>query len=306
MKVLLIGGAGFIGSNLSNHLVKRGHEVRVLTRTSTVLRNASPLIEYVYGDFLDKDLLTFCLQDIDVVVQLVSSTVPSTSNLDMPYDVQSNIGGMLQLLNACAETSVKKVIFPSSGGTIYGVPQQIPISESHPNDPVCSYGITKLTIEKYLHLFHHLNHIDYVILRIANPYGAGQNPNGKVGAIPVFLNKIIHQEPIKIWGDGSVVRDYIYIDDVVAAFSKVIESSPEQRLFNIGSGCGVSLNQLIQLIGNILNMDVAVEYEEARSCDIPVNVLDISRAKTYLDWAPHTSLEQGILMTWKWLQSILE
>jgi UDP-glucose 4-epimerase len=304
MKILLVGGTGFIGSNLSRYLVEQGHKVRVLTRKLTVFSYVSPLIEYVYGDFLDEAALDACLEDIDIVVQLVSSTVPSTSNLDMSYDVQSNIGGMLQLLNACVKNSVQKVIFPSSGGTIYGMPKQIPINESHPTDPICSYGITKLAIEKYLYLFNYLNELDYVILRISNPYGAGQSPNGKVGVIPTLLYKIMHQETIKIWGDGGATRDYIYIHDVIAAFGKVIDSSTEHRLFNIGSGQGVSLNQLIDIIQQIFKIDINVEYGESRSFDIPVNVLDISRAKTHLDWTPQTSLEEGILLTWKWLHSM--
>lgn len=302
MTVLIIGGAGFIGFHLTERLLSEKCQVRVLSRKPNPFYALNPKVEYIFGDYLNESLLKTALQGVDVVYQLVSTTTPSTSNLNIVFDVESNVVGMVRLLELCVEASIRKVIFPSSGGTIYGIPEEVPIHESHPTNPICSYAIAKLTVEKYLRLFHHLYKLDYTILRIANPYGPGQDPSGKIGVISRFLSQIQANEPIKIWGDGTIVRDYIYVLDVVKALYNAMQLISEEKVFNIGSGRGTSLNELINIIKQVTGSTFAVEYVQGRLFDTPVSVLDISRAKKHLDWSPTISLEEGLISTWHWIQ----
>ncbi|MBX9686175.1 MAG: NAD-dependent epimerase/dehydratase family protein [Candidatus Obscuribacterales bacterium] len=304
MKALIIGGNGFIGSNLADCLLKAGHKVTSFDRYPSRYREADPRINYVYGDFANHGEVQEVVKGNDWIFHLAYTTLPASSNEDPAFDVRSNIIDTLQLLEACRESQVKKVVFISSGGTVYGVPQSLPIHENHPTEPICSYGITKLTIEKYLHLYHHLHNLDYVVVRLANPYGELQNPQAKQGAIAVFLGNVMQGKPITIWGDGEVVRDYIYIGDAAEALLKAAEYCPDEnepRVFNVGSGCGQSLNEIVRAIRAVVGKDLEVVHHPARSADVPANVLDIERAKKCLDWQPEINLESGIRKTWDWL-----
>jgi UDP-glucose 4-epimerase len=307
MKALIIGGNGFIGTNLADALLKSGHKVTSFDRYPSRYREPDPRITYVYGDFANHGEVQDAVRGNDWIFHLAYTTLPATSNEDPQFDVRSNIIDTLQLLEACKECNVKKIIFISSGGTVYGVPQNLPITEDHPTEPICSYGITKLTIEKYLHLYHHLHNLDYVVARLANPYGELQNPQAKQGAIAVFLGNVISDKPITIWGDGEVVRDYIYISDAAEALVKAAEYCPDEnepRVFNIGSGGGQTLNEIVRAIKNVVGKPVEVVHHPARSADVPVNVLDIQRAKKCLEWQPEINLENGIRKTWDWLSKV--
>ncbi len=304
MKALIIGGNGFIGSNLADALLRSGHKVTSFDRYPSRYREADPRINYIYGDFANHGEVEEAVKGIDWIFHLAYTTLPATSNEDPMFDVRSNIIDTLQLLEACRKFSVKKVVFISSGGTVYGVPQTLPIDEDHPTEPICSYGITKLTIEKYLHLYHHLHNLDYVVARLANPYGELQNPQAKQGAIAVFLGNVLQNKPITIWGDGEVIRDYIYIGDAAEALVKAAEYCPDEkepRVFNIGSGGGQSLNEIVRAIRAAVGRELEVVHHPARSADVPANVLDISRAKKCLNWKPEINLEHGIRKTWDWL-----
>ncbi len=308
MKALVIGGNGFIGTNLVNLLKKNGHQVRIFDRYPNRFNPPMTDVENVVGEFSNHGEIAEAVRGMDWVFHLACTTLPQTSNDDPVYDIASNIGGTVQLLQECVKNKVKKVVFISSGGTIYGVPQSAPISEDHPTEPICSYGITKLAIEKYLHLFHWLHGLEYVCARLSNPYGELQNPDAKQGAMGVFLGQIARHQPITIWGDGNVVRDYIYIGDTVKALLCAAEYDPKKldgpRVFNIGHGEGYSLNQLVEAIKEVVGPHVEVRYTEARPVDVPVNVLDISRAKKYLGWQPETDLKDGIGKSWEWINSL--
>lgn len=307
MNCLVLGGAGFIGSHIVEALLLRGHKVRVFDRPRIDTKNLSgsmAQIEFLSGDFTNESDIAKALEGIDTVVHLVSTTIPSTSNDNPVYDAETNIAGTVRLLALAKVAGVKKIVFASSGGTVYGEPLHLPIPETHPNNPICSYGITKLAIEKYLHIFYHLYGLDYSILRIANPYGERQNPNGGLGAVTVFLWKVLHGEPITIWGNGEVARDYFHISDLVAAFVSVIENIPPSRIYNIGSGRAYSLNEILAVIQAVTGKTATVNYTPARKLDVPVNYLDITRAKVELSWKPTISLEQGLAKTLTWLQTL--
>lgn len=287
MKCLVLGGAGFIGSHIVDALLERGNEVRVFDRpnidTKNILNSISH-IEFQSGDFSNESDLAKALEGIDVVVHLVSTTIPSMSNVDPIYDVETNIAGTIRMLSLAKDTGVKKVVFASSGGTVYGEPLYLPIPENHPNDPICSYGITKLAIEKYLHLFQHLHGLDYSILRIANPYGERQNTGSGLGAINTFLWKVVNKEPITIWGDGEVSRDYFHISDLTAAFVGVIEGGIPSKIYNIGSGVAYSLNEILDVIQTVTGEKAVVHYTPGRKSDVSSNYLDISKAQQDFGW----------------------
>jgi UDP-glucose 4-epimerase len=303
-RCLILGGKGFIGSHLVEAILLAGMSVRVFNRLgaqSLIPPKLYPQIEMFEGDLADPVSLAAALDGCDVCFHLISTTIPKTSNEAPAYDVQSNVLGTINLLEQARKTGLKKIVFLSSGGTVYGIPQYCPIDELHPTDPLCSYGITKLAIEKYLALYRALYGLDYAVLRVSNPYGEGQRVTATQGAVAVFLGRALNEEKLVIWGDGSVARDYIYIGDVICSLMSVMNYSGNKHIFNIGSGVPTTLLELIAAIELVVGKKVALEFLPARSLDVPTNVLDIKQAKTELDWAPKVSLSDGLLKMKNWI-----
>jgi UDP-glucose 4-epimerase len=293
-----MGGSGFIGSSLCRALIGRDGIVRSFARSVPPVDSADHewqrRVEWVCGDFSDAELVCKSLRKIDVVFHLISSTIPATSNSDPRYDLSSNVLPTLQMLDLLKDSDVRKLIFVSSGGAIYGKPEQVPIPEDHATNPICAYGIQKLSIEKYLHLFHHLWKLDYAVVRPSNPYGVGQPVNRPQGAIANFMHKALRREPVEIWGDGRVIRDYIYIEDLIEACLLLIDHTGPSRVFNIGTGRGHTLLELVTMIENITREPMTVHFRAARSADVPANVLNISRALAELNWQPKTDIVTGL------------
>lgn len=301
---LVLGGAGFIGLHVAEALAREGHRVRIFDRPH--VDRLAPLrraYEVFTGDFLDAYSLIPALRGCEVVFHLVSTTLPKSSNDNPVYDVESNVVGSVRLLELCRVHGVRKLVYASSGGTVYGVPRSLPLGEDHPTDPISSYGIHKLAVEKYLSLARRLYGVDYCILRPANLYGPRQRLDIAQGAVAVFLDRALRDQPIELWGDGSVVRDYVYISDAVEAILAAARFEGEPRVFNVGSGVGVSLNQLIEEIGRLLGRPVKVQRSEARPVDVPANVLDASAALRHLGWRAGTPLAEGLRRTCEWLRA---
>lgn len=308
MKLVVFGGGGFIGSAICDKLLEDGHQLRIFERPRVPAYrefSATEQVEWTTGDLGNIHDLTSAIEGMDAVVHLVSTTLPKSSNDDPVYDVQTNIVPSLHMLDAMVKLKVKKIVFISSGGTVYGNPQYTPIDEMHPTEPVVSYGITKLTIEKYLHMFARLHGLKTVTLRVANPYGERQRVETAQGAVGVFLHRALNQQPIEIWGDGSVQRDYIHVRDVAAAFAKAVTYEGAQEVFNISSGQGTSLNDLIAMIEGALKKKLDVNYQPGRTFDIDINVLSNERAKKELCWQPEISMQDGLERTIKWLLEAL-
>ncbi len=301
-KCLIIGGGGFLGWHLTKGLLERGgYEVRILEMPQKQYPHLTQFldkIEMIQGDFTDCSVIQSAVCDMDFVFHLASTVLPQNSVLDPSFDLKTNVIGSVQLLEVCRRQKIKKIIFASSGGTVYGIPKTLPIPETHPTYPLCSYGITKLTIEKYLNMYHHLYNLDYVVLRSSNFYGGRKNLSHLQGAVDVFLNKVKNKQPIIIWGDGEIIRDYVYIEDAKESFILACEKQTENKIFNIGSGKGTSLNELIVLIKKVIGEEFEVRYEPGRPFDVTVNILDIERAKKELGWGPKVSLKDGILKEW--------
>lgn len=297
MRALVIGGNGFIGSSLVEALRARGDAVTVLDRFAPRVDRDWSGVRYETGDLANIDVLAGLLDGIDQVFHLASSTVPSTADAEPARDVADNLLGTLGVLDAMRMHGVRRICYFSSGGTVYGNPCQVPVPEDHPLQPISSYGIVKVAIEHYLTMFQRQGWLDPVIIRPSNPYGPGQSLGGVQGAVAVFLGKALRGEAIQIWGDGEVVRDYIFIEDLISLVLRVADSS-QTGSFNAGSGLGVSLNQLCATIRDVTGLALPAEYRPGRAFDVRAVVLDVARARRELDWQPLVGLREGLHRTW--------
>ncbi|AKC10081.1 NAD-dependent epimerase/dehydratase family protein [Agrobacterium tumefaciens] len=290
-------------------LERKGYFVRSFDRALNEKRGgaseekSASNVEHFSGNFLARSDIETALNGIDVCFHLISTTIASTSNANPTFDVETNLLGTLQLLKCAVKSGVKRIVFISSGGTVYGVPKTIPISEEHSTYPTSSYGITKLAIEKYLDLYRSLHGLEYVTLRLANPYGVGQRLDAQQGAIAVFLARALRGEEISIWGDGSVIRDYIYVDDAIDAMVRSADVNIQGGcVVNIGAGVGYSINEILSAIEKVTGRRTNKKYVEGRTYDVPANVLDISAAARLLGWTPKISLEEGLLRFSNWIK----
>lgn len=299
--VLVLGGAGFLGSHLVGALVHEGAAVRVFDRTRNWTHfGDTSKVEIFEGEFGNRADIAAALDGCGTVFHLVGTTLPKASNDDPVHDLESNLLPTVQFLEVARRREVKKIVFASSGGTIYGVPATLPIPEHHETRPLCSYGIHKLAIEHYLHLHRSLYGLDYCVLRLANPFGERQRPDASQGAVSVFLDKALRGEEIVVWGDGSAVRDYVYVGDVAQAFCQAARYTGSRRTFNIGSGRGLSVNELISSIEAVVGRTISRRHLPGRPFDVPVNVLDISLAAAHLGWQPRCSFREGLRRTLEW------
>lgn len=301
MKVTILGGFGFIGSAVTERCIEAGCDVTVFSRESSDdgrLAHLAGRYRHVTGDFSSVGEVVPAIKGADVVVHLISSTVPGSSISRPAYDVEMNVLPSLNLFHACIEHGVGKVIFISSGGTVYGASGGRPSRECDPCRPIVPYAVSKEMIEKYLAIFAHHYALDYTVLRFSNPYGPRQLARSGQGVIAAWMERLKRGEGIEIWGDGNVVRDYIFIDDAVSAIMLAMSESASRCTFNVGSGVGYSLNQLREIMQQSLGVDLPVVYKPGRAADVPVNVLDISEIKQVLGWSPVTPIEDGLRQTW--------
>lgn len=301
---LILGGGGFIGSHLADKLLSSGYEVSVFDKLNFSKRNIADIIDKVNvieGDFNNEIDVSKALEGADYVYHLVSSTLPASSNDNPVYDVETNLISSLNLFRSCVENKIRKVIFLSSGGTVYGIPETIPIPETHRCSPITSYGIVKKTIEDYLYMFEKLHGLQYHVFRLSNPYGERQNPMAAQGAIPVFINKILKEGVVEIWGDGEVVRDYIYISDAVEVLAGSLSVDSNERIFNLSSCTGYSLNEIIQVIRSVSGKIPKIFRKEGRPIDVPVNILDNTLVKKIFGWKPEVTIEDGIARTYNYI-----
>ena len=303
MNILVLGGSGFIGSHVVDQLLAAGHKVRVFDRAPEHYRSRLKRVEYRLGSFDDTFQVAEALQGMDAVCHLISTTVPGTSNLDPVADVQNNLVNTLLLLEQMRKKGMKRILYLSSGGTVYGNPEYSPVGENHPLNPISSYGVVKVAIEKYLNMYQQLYGFEPVILRPSNPYGSRQGHAGVQGLIGTLLSRTLAGEALEIWGDGSVIRDYMHVGDLARLCVTALESN-SCGVFNAGSGEGYSINEIVELIRDTIDDQLQVNYSEGRDFDVKEVVLDISQAKAEFGWQPEISLAAGLTDQLHWLKSL--
>ena len=293
---LSILGAGFIGLNFIRSSLRKGFSITVLDRNPCP-NDLVDKLEWIQGDFSSEQLLTKALKNADIVLHFISSTVPG-DQVDEAAELASNVGQTLSLLKLCVLEKVKRLIFISSA-SVYGVQDSQPIIELASTDPISSHGISKLTIEKYLQLYQYHFGLDAKILRLSNPYGPEQDILGRQGFVAIAIGKILSGDKLSIRGDGSIVRDYIYIDDVSNALTALCEIESTETIVNVGSGIGYTLTDVVEKIGYLVGKPIPIEFSDKRYIDIPASVLDISKAKKLFGFQPKYSLDEGLLLTLK-------
>jgi UDP-glucose 4-epimerase len=295
MRVLLTGGAGFIGSHVADHLLARGHEVAVVDDLSSgkgenvpeeaifYVRNIRDGCDKIFGEFAPQAL---CHQAAQMDVRR------SVREPDLDADV--NIISISGLLENCGRYDVEKVIFASTGGAVYGDQSEFPAPEDHPQYPVSPYGVSKLACKRYLHYYLVRYGLSYVVLRYANVYGPRQDPHGEAGVVAIFCGDLAASRTSTIHGSGEQTRDYVYVEDVVRANVLALENDPPPGLYNIGTGNETSVNRLYELLGEISGRDLLVQRGPAKSGEQARSSVDPAKAARILDWHPEVQLAAGL------------
>jgi len=298
---LVLGAGGFIGWNLIQTLRSDGAAIIALDIRSAP-DECPDDVEWIVAGLNDREVLGDLMKRADTVYHLAASSTPASANADPAGDVENSVLPALGLLDLLTECSAR-LVFVSSGGTVYGPEVQVPTPETSQTDPINAYGVGKLAIEKYIAISRRQRGLDAIVLRVANPYGPYQNPLRGQGAIAAFLYRALKREAIEIWGTGEVIRDYIYIGDVAAALSAAAVYDGPHALFNIGGGGGLNLNDIIGKIEPLFDEPLRVERKPGRALDVPASILDISRASEHLKWSPRTDIDTGLGLTLDWLRA---
>lgn len=302
MKIILLGAAGFIGTNLVLYLANNPNNIITVVdkdRSYFKILESKNIhnIRFLESDFSLRTDFGKMIEGQDVVYHLVSTTVPTLSNKSIPDELSANVVMTSLLLEACVKNGISKIVFLSSGGTVYGKVSKCPLNEEAPTNPITSYGLQKITIEKLLYLYFYMYGLDYRVIRLSNPYGPYQRPNGVLGAVTTFTYKALTNEEVVVYGDGSVVRDFIYIDDVINGIISIVNGDSVYKTFNLGCGYGTSINEVLSTIELVLNKKINIRYTEKRQVDVPINYLDVSRYETEFGRFEPISLETGIKKT---------
>lgn len=302
MNIILFGGAGFIGTNLIIRLAQnQENQIVVVDKCKDFFSDIMQLnldnvsvVTDLFDEGTDFDKL---VSGQDIVYHLVSTTVPTTANQHIAQELTANVIITVNLLEACARNNIKKVVFLSSGGTVYGREAECPIREEAITYPINSYGLQKITIEKLIYLYWCMYDLDYRIIRLANPYGPYQRPDGILGAVSTFTYKALKNEEIIVYGDGSIIRDFIYIEDAVTAILNIVSKPTDTKLFNIGCGYGTSIKEVLDTVSDVLQKKLHIVYKPGRKVDVQKNYLDITRYEQMFGKLNPIPLKEGIAKT---------
>lgn len=300
----VVGAGGFLGTNLCRRLVQEGARVRGIGHAPR-FPHAVPDLQWTKCDQGDREEMTQVLEGCESVVHLADDITPATAAAEPAAAAQASLVPYLYCLDACVNAGVKRVILVSSGGTVYGDQKTVPIPEDAQTSPISSYGLLKLTRERYLQLYAQAHGLQALILRISNPFGPYQGVRGQQGAIAAFIGCALRHDPIDLVGDGTVTRDYLYIDDLVDAMLKAVSYEGDCEVFNIGSGVGRSLREVLRDVEAVHGSSLALRHLPERPFDVPVSVLDISRAKLELGWTPTCDWMTALSRTYEWFQGQL-
>lgn len=302
-RILILGAAGFIGTNLTLRLLREKKRLVLFDRPGAVYAEQvrcavqSGQAVIAEGSFAEPGLWAETLPmltEVDTVYHLISTTCPTNSNQNVAQEMEENLISTVRFLDACVTVGVKKIVFLSSGGTVYGKLHTGICREEEEAFPITSYGVQKLAIEKMLYLYYEMHGLDYRIVRLSNPYGPYQRPNGVQGVVSTFTYRALHDRPIEVFGDGTVVRDYIYIEDAVDGILKIANGKGRYRLYNLGRGEGATVLDVIEAITEVLGKRPEVIFKPGRPVDVPVNVLDVTRFEQDFGAFSRTPLREGI------------
>jgi len=303
MKILVTGGAGFIGSHVAEEFVRAGHEVVILDNLSTGSRNNVPRgARLIEKDIRDPTIgQIFQAEKFDAVVHHAAQINVRASVEGPQFDAEVNIIGTLNLLQGCKKSGVKKFIFASTGGAIYGEQDYFPADESHPARPVSPYGIGKLSVEKYLFFYHLDSGLSYVALRYGNVYGPRQNPHGEAGVVAIFLNRMLDGKQPIINGDGRQTRDYVFVKDIARA-NLLALAYPECGTFNIGTGIETDVVQVFRLLSAAVKSSAPEVHGPPAAGEQKRSVLNAALARQVLGWEPSLRVEEGMRQTAEWFR----
>lgn len=289
---IAILGAGFIGLNLASVFLRAGYSVNVLDRGKQPAELTHPRLTWLHGNLGDKEHVSTLLSQSEVVFYLVSSTVPG-DDVDVSKELFLNVSQLLRALELSEFHKIQKFIFFSSS-SVYGAQQVFPTNEASVPLPISAHGIQKLTMEYYIGLFARRSGVTCKVVRLSNPFGPGQNIHGRQGFISIVIGHLKQGSPVNIRGTGEDVRDYIYIDDVVDACLRLVTTESQELIFNFGCGLGYSLNSVLEIFEQLLGHSIPVVHTACRESDIPVSILEISKAQRELGFVPAISLSEGV------------
>lgn len=293
-RCLVLGAGGFIGKSLCRKL-SSNYEIIAYDRAYAAELRGLDNTKQVIGDFTKTQDFTDVLRGVDVVIHLISTTLPTDNTAHIGKEIADNIIPTVVLLESMVKNNVKEIVFSSSGGTVYGETGERINSVEAPLHPICSYGVQKKVIETYLQFYGVRYGMNYKIARITNPYGIGQDINKPQGVIPIFIRKLLEDDEITIFGDGTEVRDYIYMEDLMNILEKILEYEGDRHIFNVGTSEVSSLNQIIGKIERIAGKEFRNKvYRERRTCDICKSLLEVEDTWQALNCRPAVTLDEGI------------
>lgn len=294
----IYGANGFIGRHLTRRLLAERRKLVTVARNYDARPESDERPRVVTADLRDRDLISRSLDGVSTVVQLMGCSTPAQGNARTTEDIKSNVIPHVEFLNLCIESGVRRFVFLSSGGAVYGPVDSVPVPETAATNPISSHGVTKLMVEKFIELHAQQDGLDYVILRVANPFGPGQVFRNGQGLIPALLKRYREGQPVTILGDGSAGRDYVYIDDVVDAIVAAVDLPDRARvILNVGTGVSRSIIEVVRTIETVGDLSFELERVPARPSDVPNIALDISRARQVLGWEPRTDFKDGVART---------
>lgn len=303
MNILVTGGAGFIGSHLVRHLLAKGEQVTALDNLSTGLaENLPPEAKLVEMDILDEDLpKVVAAGAFDAIVHLAAQTMVDTSIKNPLLDTRENLLGTVHVLEAARAANVKRVIFASTAA-VYGDVKEddLPVREAQPTLPLSFYGLSKLSVEKYLEMYEKLYGMEYVVLRFANVYGERQGDGGEGGVISIFAKAVAEGRDITIYGDGEQTRDFVYAGDIAEGILAALRTEEVNAAYNLSTQTETSLRELVSLLAEIRGREIVPKYGAEREGDIYKSMLSNSRARRGLDWQPATTLAEGLRRTYEY------